>query len=115
MPIIDNGPDLLTRGVPLTLYDAVVVGGVLPGLFTGKMRPQILASGDTIKVTLQGRTTPNATDDDEVIKIMLDTDNHFYLTPLAAYTQYKLIVELEAGSPSATINLDWELARSAAP
>jgi len=115
MPISDNGPDTIARGTPFTLYDAIVVGSVLPGLFTGKLRPQGLAVGDTVKVTLTGRTTGNVTDDVEVTKIMKDTDDHFYLTPLAAYEQYKLIVELEAGSPSATIPLDWEVARSAAP
>ncbi len=78
MVIVDNGPTTITKGVPLTLFEADA--GELPGLFTGKIRPQSLPDpADTVLVELHGKTTGNATEDTEVSKVMKATDLHFYL------------------------------------
>lgn len=112
MAIIDNGPTTLTKGVKITLYEAVA--GDLPGLFTGKLRPQSLTDpADTVLVELYGKTTGNVTSDVEVSKVMKATDLHFYLTPLQVFGQYKIDVTLENTSVSATIPLDYEINRSA--
>lgn len=110
MVIVDNGPTLLTKGVTITLFEAVA--GILPALFSGKIRPQSLDDpADTVLVELFGKTTGNVTSDIEVSKVLKATDLNFYLTPLQAFGQYKIDVTLENSSVSATINLDWEINR----
>ena len=114
MAIVSNGPVALTRGVPLTIFTATAPQ--LPGLFSGKLRPQsIPASGDTVLVEMLGQTTGNVTIDIEISKVMNFTDLNFYLTPLKATLHYALRVTLENTSPSASMNLDYEIDREATP
>jgi hypothetical protein len=114
MAIVSNGPLTINRGVPTTIYNAPA--GQLPGLFFGKVRPQSLVNAsDTVLVELLGRTTGNVTDDVEVSKVMKFTDLSFYLTPLKATGKYEIRVTLENTSPSASIPLDYEIDREAAP
>ena len=110
MPIVANGPSTLTRGVPLILYTAAPAD--LPGIFNGKIRPQsINSTGDTVLVELIGSTTGNTTEDIEVSKTLTNADDHFYITPLEAFTYYRIRVTLTAGSTSPTISLDYEINR----
>ena len=111
MAIVSNGPTTLTRGVQTTIFTAS--GAQLPGLFTGKLRPQSLDDpADTVLVELFGLTTGSVVEDTEVSKVMKATDNHFYLTPLQAFGEYKIKVTLENTSVSATIEFDYEINRS---
>lgn len=112
MVIVDNGPDTINRGVRTLLFDASV-GALLPGLFSGKIRPQSLPDpADTVLVELVGRTTGNVTEDTEVSKVMKATDLHFYITPLQAFLVYKIFVTLENTSVSLSAPLDFEINRS---
>jgi len=112
MVIVDNGPDTITKGVRTLIFDGSV-GSFLPGLFSGKIRPQsLLNAADTVLVELEGRTTGNVAEDVEVSKVMKATDLHFYLTPLQAFLVYKIFVTLENTSVSATAPLDFEINRS---
>lgn len=112
MVIIDNGPQVITKGVRVSMFQAQT--GDLPGLFTGKIRPQSLTDpADTVLVELIGKTTGNVTEDTEVSKVMKATDLHFYLTPLQAFGFYEIFVTLENTSVSATVPLDYEINRSA--
>ena len=112
MAIVANGPLVINRGVPTTIFNATA--GQLPGLFFGKIRPQsIPLAGDTVLVELMGQTTGNATIDTEQSKVMRQTDTRFYLTPLKATLVYSIRVTLENTSPSASMSLDFEIDREA--
>lgn len=113
MVIVDNGPDTITKGVRTLLFDGSTPVDNLPGLFSGKIRPQSLPNAaDTVLVELEGRTTGSVVEDVEVSKVMKATDLHFYLTPLQAFLTYKIFVTLENTSVSATAPLDFEINRS---
>lgn len=110
MAIVSNGPVALTRGVPLTIFTAGAPD--LPGVFSGKLTPQsIPLAGDTVLVEMLGQTTGRVGQDVEIIKVMSFTDTNFYLTPLKATLFYALRVTLENSSPSASMNLDYEVDR----
>ena len=110
MAIVANGPITLTRGVPLNIYTADLA--LLPGVFNGKIRTQSLPDdGDSLLVELIGSTTGNTTQDVEVSKTTTKAEKNFYITPLEAFTFYRLRVTLESTSTSPTAPLDFEINR----
>ena len=110
MTIVANGPTTLTRGVPLNVYTAGQ--SFLPGVFNGKIRTQsLLDDGDSLLVELIGSTTGNTTQDVEVSRIVTKAELNLYITPLEAFSFYRLRVTLQSTSVSPSVSLDFEINR----
>jgi len=114
MPVALEGTKAPSRGAPVLLFEAV---SELPGLFSGEMDlTQLSAAADQVEIIMTIKYSSGGVyrERARVIKKRSE-DTSLGFTPIEQTYGYKLDVELKAGSPSATANLEFKVNRSAVP
>jgi len=114
MPVVSEGTKALTRGVPALLFEAI---SELPGLFSGEMDlTQLTASADEVEIIMSIKYSSGGTYRERArVKKKKSEATALGFTPIEQTYGYKLDVELLAGSPTSSANLEFKVNKSAVP